>query len=184
VDQPDSVFTTLIRHSRGQLIWGVVAVVLALVGWDLFPTEVITILYVSLFATAALAIWAATRMLSVTHHTWRRTAFDESFELPPTVFRIPEELEHIQRAVSFSRFSAYDAHARLRPLLRDIADAHLTARYGRGLEADTDQVQARLAPHLWEAVRAREGLPDRDAPGVSLPELAEIVSALEDLARP
>jgi hypothetical protein len=183
MDQPENVREALIRGSRGQTILWVLATILALVGWDLFPGEVVRIVYAYVLTTAALAIWCVTRALVAAHPIWDRTGFDDAFKPPPMIPRVPEELERVQRAVTFSRFSAFDAHGRVRPLLREIADAQLTARYGRGLDVDPEDVRARLRLEVWEAVRPREGFPDRDAPGISLSELDQIVRALEELAQ-
>jgi hypothetical protein len=154
----------------------------ALVAWDMFPVQALTILRVYLFATFGLVLWVLLQTLSAAYPRWDRTTFDTLFESPVIRSSGPGELQAIRRAISLSESSALDAHSRIAPLLRDIADAHLKARYGRGLEVGPEQVRTWLGPLVWEAVRPRV-LPDRDTPGMSLSDIDNVVVALEEFAR-
>lgn len=97
---------------------------------------------------------------------------------PPA--RLPE-LERIEGEVTLSLTTAFDLHARLRPILREIAEAGLA---GRGLRLDGDEEAARaaLGNDVWELVRPNRPPPaDRHAPGPGLEALNGIVDDLEAL---
>jgi hypothetical protein len=163
------------------MLW-VALTLAALVGWDMFPTQGLTLFHAYLLATAGLALWVLVHALTAAYPRWGRTSFDALFVATPAKTPAPpEELEVIRRTISFSEFSAHDVHTRLKPLLREIADAHLAARYGRGLEADSAQVRAWLGPQVWEFLRPSD-LPDRDAPGMNRRDIDSLVAALEELA--
>jgi hypothetical protein len=95
----------------------------------------------------------------------------------------PAGLEDVERAVRFGHVRALDVHLRLRPLLRETADAQLMARYGRGIDAGPEVLRARLGERLWNVISDSEEPPDRDAPGMPLDELAELLTVLEELER-
>ncbi|HVW89024.1 MAG TPA: hypothetical protein VHC01_06110, partial [Gaiellaceae bacterium] len=82
------------------------------------------------------------------------------------------DLERMQRIVTLSVANAQDLHARLLPVLRDIAAARLE-RVGKRPSEET------LGP-WWELLR-----PDRPAPlerferGIAEPELRALVADLE-----
>jgi len=159
------------------------ATVLTLVGWDLFPDQAWQILYAYVFVSAALAMRTLVKALAAAHPTWGWTDFDRALQQRPRPVVRPAGLEDVERAVRFGQWRALDAHVRLRPLLREAADAHLTAQYGRGLDAPPEVVRAHLGERVWEAVRPREEPRDRDAPGMLLEELAAILTILEELQR-
>jgi hypothetical protein len=85
------------------------------------------------------------------------------------------ELDRLVRELSLGTQSAFDFHVRLRPVLREIADARLTAR-GRRLE----DAEALLGPEAWELVRPDRAPPtDRHAPGADPAAVRRFVDALE-----
>ena len=93
----------------------------------------------------------------------------------------PQDLERIERLVFTGTETASAVHARLRPLLREIAQGRLQRR---GVQLDRSPARARelLGAELWELVRPDRRRPqDPRAPGMSLRELAEIVDRLEQL---
>ena len=98
---------------------------------------------------------------------------------PPEPERLPD-LERIERAVTLATATDFDAHARLRPVLCEIAEARLAAR---GIRLD-DSVAARavLGEETWELVR-----PDRrvarnpNTPGPDAEQLRRVVAVLEGL---
>jgi hypothetical protein len=173
---------SIARRARGPALVWLALTIAALVGWDMLPAQAFTIFRVYLFAIAALAVWVLVQALTAAYPTWDRTRFDDLFEPPSIANAVPEEFEHIRRAISLSEFSGLDAHTRLKPLLRDIVDAHLVARYGRGLEVGEDQVRAWLGAQAWEAVRPG-GLPERNAPGMHPQDIEDVVVALEEPGR-
>jgi hypothetical protein len=180
-ESPRGARQALRQTAVGPVVVWLVASILGLVVWDVFPSQVTRLATLYVVTTSALATWAVTRALLLAHPTWTQTAFDQAIDPGPSPSTpVPEELERVQRAVRFSRFTAVDAHVRLRPILQETTDALLTARYGRGLSFGGSE--SRLNARLWEWVRPNQSFPDRDAPGVQLRDLTKIVASLEELA--
>lgn len=93
--------------------------------------------------------------------------------------RLPE-LARVEREVEMSTGTAFDAHFRLRPLFREIAEHRLATRRGLRLESGSDAVRAALGDELWELVRPEREPPRfRHDPGVPLAEVRAAVEALE-----
>lgn len=93
---------------------------------------------------------------------------------PPAVL---PELDRLGRELSLGTQSAFDFHVRLRPILREIAEARLAAR-GRRLE-DAEEL---FGPDAWELVRPDRPLPaDRHAPGADAAAVRRFVDALEKI---
>jgi hypothetical protein len=92
--------------------------------------------------------------------------------------RAPEalpELERLERELALGTQSAFDFHARLRPVLHEIAEARLAAR-GRRLE-DAERL---LGPDAWNLVRPDRPPPvDRHAAGADPEAVRRFVDALE-----
>jgi hypothetical protein len=92
--------------------------------------------------------------------------------------RVPEslpQLERLERELALGTQSAFDFHARLRPVLREIADARLAVR-GRRLE----DAEPLLGPDAWDLVRPDRPAPnDRHAPGADPEAVRRFVDALE-----
>ena len=95
--------------------------------------------------------------------------------------RRPDDLMGLEQIVVTGRSNAGEVHARLRPVVREIASARL-ARHGVQLERDGERARTLLGDATWELVRPDRPKPtDRHEPGVSLTELEEIVDRLERL---
>jgi hypothetical protein len=93
--------------------------------------------------------------------------------------RLPE-LERTERAVLLSASTAFDAHYRLRPILREIAAQRLATRRGLSLDHDVDASRLVVGEPAWELVRPdREPPHVRHGPGVGAAELSKVVSSLE-----
>jgi hypothetical protein len=87
------------------------------------------------------------------------------------------ELDRLGRELSLGTQSAFDFHVRLRPVLREIAEARLAAR-GRRLE-DAEEL---LGPDAWDLVRPDRPPPaDRHAPGADSAAVRRFVDALEKI---
>jgi hypothetical protein len=105
---------------------------------------------------------------------------DRRPSLHPPVFR-PRELVKLEREVELSTQTAFDAHYRLRPTLRRIAEARLRDR-GVDLDAVDGTAEALVGPAAWELIRPDRLRPrDHDAPGPTLAEIDAAVAALERL---
>ena len=95
--------------------------------------------------------------------------------------RIPE-LERMEREVALGLATAFDLHFRLRPRLRRIATALLTARHGLELDGSPEAARRALGDDAWEIVRGdREPPHERFAAGLDIASLRRAVSALEAL---
>lgn len=84
------------------------------------------------------------------------------------------------RELELSTYNTFHFHARLRPLLRDIAAHRLRSEYG--VELDTEPLRARelVGKEAWDVVRPdREPPADRLAAGPTAAELRTIVEELE-----
>lgn len=92
----------------------------------------------------------------------------------------PPEREDLHRLVQLAIGTAGDAHDRLRPVLREIAEARARAVRGTALD-ETDWLQ-RLDPRLADWLRPDRAPPaDRFASGIPPQELAALLDALEQL---
>ena len=102
----------------------------------------------------------------------RRTAKEE---------RLPE-LARVEREVALGTTTAFDAHYRLRPLLRDVAEHRLATRRGLALEDGGAAVREALGEEAWELVRPDRERPDHHlAAGAKLADVRAAVEALERL---
>lgn len=94
----------------------------------------------------------------------------------------PAELEKLEREVVLAAGNAFDVHARLRPLLRQIAEHRLESRRGLRLDDGAPGTRSLLGENLWELVRPdREPPDDRSGPGLPLDRLRAHLTALERL---
>ena len=92
----------------------------------------------------------------------------------------PPSLQRVENAVAFGCGRAVDAHALLRPILRDIAVQRLSA-YGVDLDTDA-RAPVMLGPWAWALLRPDLAEPsDRQGPGLDPAALERIVEALERL---
>ena len=93
----------------------------------------------------------------------------------------PAQLVRVERIVEWAGSSAVDAHARLRPVLVEIAEVRL-AQLGVRLDRDIAEAHRLLGPKAWDLLRPDRPPPeDRDASGIAPRDLEEILDALEAL---
>jgi hypothetical protein len=84
------------------------------------------------------------------------------------------------RDVELSTYSAFHLHARLRPVLRDVAAHRLRARYGVELDAEPARARELVGATAWELVRPDRPPPaDRLSTGPTLADLRLVVDELE-----
>jgi hypothetical protein len=134
-----------------------------------------TALHLYLLALAALALASTVAALPPRG----RSAFDATLRRPPSQTQRPPQLERVERTVTLGVANAFDFHARLRPLLRDVATARLGAR---GIELDSPRGRATVGEPAWELLRPDRPPPDdRFAGGVEANELRRLVGFLENL---
>jgi hypothetical protein len=93
----------------------------------------------------------------------------------------PSQLLRCERIVRRSGESGLAAHALLRPVLSEIAEARL-ARRGVQLRRDHDAARRLLGPDAWELVRPDRPQPPADrSTGVAARELEAVLDRLEAL---
>jgi hypothetical protein len=96
----------------------------------------------------------------------------------------PPERQRLGRLVRLAVASADYAHGRLRPLLRDLADARFDAAYGTHPDRDPRAAE-RLGAAAWSWVRPDRPEPvDRHARGPGTDELDAVVTAIESIGSP
>lgn len=84
------------------------------------------------------------------------------------------------RDLELSTFNTFHFHARVRPLLRDIAAERLRSRYGVELDAEPGRARELVGTAAWEVVRPDRPPPeDRLAAGPTAAELRVLVDELE-----
>jgi len=109
-------------------------------------------------------------------------ARDSRFDAALTAMRRPaaESGEPaLVRDLELSTYSAFHLHARLRPVLREVAAHRLRARYGVELDAEPARAHELVGAAAWELVR-----PDRPPPADRLstgPTLAELRTVSDEL---
>jgi hypothetical protein len=105
-------------------------------------------------------------------------AVRRSADLKPEV----EEFDSIRRTVDGARFSAFDAHFTLRPLLRDLAASRLWVRRGIKLDAQPEAASDLLGSEAFAFLRERRPPPSNyRRPVMSVPAIDRIVKTLESI---
>jgi hypothetical protein len=108
----------------------------------------------------------------------RASAFDAALaemRRPPAESGEPA----LVRELELSTYSAFHLHARLRPVLREVAAHRLRARYGVELEAEPGRARELVGAAAWELVRPDRPPPaDRLSTGPALAELGVVVDEL------
>ena len=106
-----------------------------------------------------------------------RSALAEALDRDPPNTQRPAELDRLERELTMANATAFDTHARLRPVVREIVGVRLAAR---GLRLDASEEV--LGSELWELARDDRAAPtDRHAPGISRDSLRRVVERLESL---
>ena len=153
-----------------RLAIGVVLATLALIILlGLRPVSRETILAGYAIALASIAMAALTRIMRSA-----RNDAQSRFEHELTRERIPpgrpNALLRIERELTLTTSNAGHVHDRLRPMVRDIAQARL----GRAATRE------RLGDETWELIRPDAPEPhDRSAPGLPLRTIRRVIEALE-----
>jgi len=106
-----------------------------------------------------------------------RSQLAEALDRDPPERQRPAELGRLERELTMANATAFDTHARLRPVVREIVGVRLAAR-GVRLDAAKDV----LGPELWELARDDRPAPtERHARGTSADSLRRMVERLESL---
>jgi hypothetical protein len=87
----------------------------------------------------------------------------------------------VDREIELSRMDGFHFHARMRPVLRDVAAYRLRVRYGVELDREPERARELLTGALWDVVR-----PDRPPPSQRLargPTLSQQRALLDGLEK-
>jgi hypothetical protein len=108
-----------------------------------------------------------------------RSAYDRAARRGTAGPAPPDDLRRLEQALWFASAREADLHARLRPVLREVAELRL-AGHGIALDGEEAAARAALGPQLWEVVRADRPAPaDPAAPGLPPAVLHDLVERLE-----
>jgi hypothetical protein len=129
----------------------------------------------------ALAVGASIREITARFPIYGRSAFDQAERGRPPAAEPPGRLREIERLVSYAAWDVFDAEARMRPLLCQIAAHRLAVSRAIDLEADPDAARAELGERVWNILTPADPSPQRPEPPITLDELQVVVSALERL---
>lgn len=114
----------------------------------------------------------------------RRSVYDEALEPRDPQAERPQELTRMEREVALGVDSAFYAHFRLRPLLREVAGHRLESHYASTVDDPRPEARESLPDDAWELFDA-DRTPPRNphAPGLDRERLHAIVDALEKIER-
>lgn len=137
------------------------------------------VLDVYVLVLAAIALLALVRTVRALAPRRVPSAFEQALgRLRTPVAEVAAALPE-ERDVILSRINGFHYHARVRPVLREVAGQRLRTRYGVDLDAEPERARELVPGHAWEVVR-----PDRPPPRDGLmrgPSLEEQRIVLEEL---
>jgi hypothetical protein len=137
------------------------------------------VLDVYLLCIGSVVLLALVRTTRAHAPAQRNSPFDAALA---SMRRAPAESAEpaLVRELELSTYNAFHFHARLRPLLRDVAAHRLRARYGVELDVEPARARELVASEAWDVVRPdREPPEDRMGPGPTLDELRLVLDELE-----
>jgi hypothetical protein len=156
------------------------AVLGVLLGIRPLPTERLLAGYVLVLAAIALA--TLTRIAQPPGERREASRFEQALRGRRERPTRPPELVRTERELTLGMANAAHAHTRLLPLLREAAEARLTAKHGVDVSRRSHVAEALLGEEAWELLRRDRPAPDdRDAPGLSFARVEAIVARLERL---
>ena len=156
-------------------------ILLAVVVWSPGNRELAARVYVIFLG--ALAVRLLARAVVVTTTAPREPPFDLALR-GRAVRPLPSarDPDLIADEIGSATHRALELHHRLRPRLRGIAADRLVANHGVLLDEQTGSAKRLLGEEAWEFLRPdREPPADRFGPGMPLPALERIVTAVERL---
>ena len=157
------------------ILGAIAAGVVALIGVD--RTDLVLDAY--LVYAGGLVAFAASR---VAHRAFPhpRGTVPAVLSRPPRRYVHPESLLTAEDDVALAQADEFAVHFRLRPQLREIADAGLAMQAGIELDREPERAEQRLSPETWELVRPDRPRPEREGTsGISTSSLTAVVDELE-----
>jgi hypothetical protein len=153
--------------------------VLAVVAFVPGRTELAVRVYALVLCGVALALMVAALRRAYPRTTPLRP---RTTRRGPTSRDSPAMLARLEQEVALGSAGSFDLHHHLRPRLRTIAAALLTARRRVSLDGDQPEARALLGEETWELVRNDRARPvDRLARGAPPEVLDRVVASLERL---
>lgn len=153
------------------------AVALALV-----PGRTALIVHVYLLVVLALALAVVVAGLAGSAGGGKPSAFEHALRPARARHERLPELVRLEREVGLASATAFDAHYRLRPALREIAGGLLAARRGVDLDGQPERARALLGEEAWDLVRPDREVPrDRYGAGLDPAAVDRIVTSIEAL---
>ena len=137
---------------------------------------------VHVIATVALG-YVALVALTVVRRIWPPAARPRMGGVPrrdPAHGDRPKPLEQVESAILRARASRLDYERELRPILYRSAAARLRAR-GIDVEQEPDEAERLIGAQAWSGIRPAEGPLNREAPGLSVAEIENIVKRIEEV---
>lgn len=143
-----------------------------------------TALIVHLWAITVLAIAVAALIAGVRTDVPRPDlGFEAALTHRPVGTVKPPALARLERELSMGTETAFDTHARLRPLFRELAGSILLTHHGVDLARSPERARTLVGAELWSLVRPDAAIPEhRGDPGIHRDAVECAVSDLERLA--
>ena len=160
---------------------GTIAATLALLAvllFRLFSSEVALDAYV--LVLGAIALFALVTTATDAEDGPSRSVYHQALEPRALEAERPRELGRLEREVALGVDTAFYAHYRLRPLLREIAEHRLEGRYATALADPRAEARASLPEDAWQLFDPDRRPPrDPHGPGLGKAGVRAIVDALE-----
>ena len=158
------------------------ATVLLAVMLGIGPVSAHEILAAYILVLAAIALAALTRVARSASELPPQSSFEAALAVGAVDRSRPPELVRTEREITLGVSSAAHLHQRLLPILREAAAARLSAGHNVDLERRPEAAKALLGEDAWDLLRPDRPEPyDRNAPGISMRRLRDVVSTLERL---
>jgi hypothetical protein len=156
----------------------VVTTIALIVVLGLHPVSTTRIAAGYALALAAIGLDAAVRILGARSWRERGSLFEHVLSRKEPEATRPSEIVRIEREITLGSTSAGHLHTRLLPLLRDAASARLAIDF----DLHPDRARTALGDASWELLRPDRPEPtDRNAPGLPVRRVREVVDMLEEL---
>jgi hypothetical protein len=146
------------------------------------PVSLPTILAAYVLVLAAIALATLTRVARGTSEWQAASQFEYALRGGVETRVRPPELVRTEREIMLGIASAGHLHMRLLPILREAAAARLAAHHNVELDRRPDAARALLGDKAWQLLRPDLPPPeDRNAPGLPLARVRDLVDTLERL---
>jgi len=141
-----------------------------------------TLAQVAVIVVGVVALGVLMRRLGRLVPRRSRSPFEAALASDNEPMPVVDEFASIRRTVDGARFSAFDVHYTLRPLLRDLAASRLRARHGLELDAQPGPASEVLGSEAFAFLREGRPAPSNyRRPEMSLQAIERIVKALESI---